>query len=378
MKMCVLFRKTIGFIFLTFVPLFSQIQAPQGNIDYAMEYFPPAGGIIMHGGWCEPDWVVKNEMWLLTGQGWSLMNVPGSPYFAHHSMTYDSLRQVLILCGNDIYSGGNGVYQTWQYDGNRWTRVQDIPTNITFGDPELAFDLARNRVVAYISDWENNVEIWEYDGTNWQNISPLVLPPACPDGALMKYDTDIARTVLVLPGGTWLWDGIRWVQAGDPPQNVQYGGMTFDSVRGEMVLLTTTMETWVFDGLSWAKKNPVHSPVPSPNGLFSLAFDSVRQKAVFFGGESPPMQNQVTYPTKTWEWDGVDWKEFSPAGAKGDINVDGTVDISDVILCLRQAVNLDPSNVDTADMNGDGVVDISDVILILRKAIGLDNKLAVL
>lgn len=57
---------------------------------------------------------------------------------------------------------------------------------------------------------------------------------------------------------------------------------------------------------------------------------------------------------------------------KGDINEDGEIDISDVILCLRQAVGLDPPTPATSDMNDDGEVDISDVILILRKAVGLD------
>ncbi|MCD6221185.1 dockerin type I repeat-containing protein [bacterium] len=57
---------------------------------------------------------------------------------------------------------------------------------------------------------------------------------------------------------------------------------------------------------------------------------------------------------------------------KGDINGDGEVDISDVILCLRQAVELDPPQPDLADINEDGEIDISDVILILRIAVGLD------
>lgn len=119
--------------------------------------------------------------------------------------------------------------------------------------------------------------------------------------------------------------------------------MTFDSVRNEMVLINTDMETWVFDGFAWSKKNPVHSPEPAPNGLFCLAFDPVRMKAVFFGGESPPMQIQIpaTYPTKTWEWDGFDWKEFSSTSHKGDINNDGNIDISDVILILRKSIGLD-------------------------------------
>jgi len=64
--------------------------------------------------------------------------------------------------------------------------------------------------------------------------------------------------------------------------------------------------------------------------------------------------------------------DSKPSFNKGDINKDGRIDISDVILCLRMAIGLDPVNVNLADMNNDGVVDIADVILILRKAVGLD------
>jgi len=58
-------------------------------------------------------------------------------------------------------------------------------------------------------------------------------------------------------------------------------------------------------------------------------------------------------------------------GNIGDINNDGTVDVSDVILCLRMAIGLNQADPQKADMNKDGNVDISDVILILRISIGL-------
>ena len=57
---------------------------------------------------------------------------------------------------------------------------------------------------------------------------------------------------------------------------------------------------------------------------------------------------------------------------KGDINEDGEIDISDVILCLRMAIGLDTPDPSLADMDGNEEVDISDVILILRESIGLD------
>ena len=55
----------------------------------------------------------------------------------------------------------------------------------------------------------------------------------------------------------------------------------------------------------------------------------------------------------------------------GEINKDDLVDISDVILELRMALQIDPIK-PCSDINKDGVVDISDVILTLRMALKLD------
>ncbi|MBI5196248.1 MAG: hypothetical protein HZA10_07990 [Nitrospirae bacterium] len=59
----------------------------------------------------------------------------------------------------------------------------------------------------------------------------------------------------------------------------------------------------------------------------------------------------------------------------GDVNIDKGIDIVDVILTLRCALELDPMAQclqECGDMNGDGVIDIVDVILVLRGALELD------
>lgn len=56
----------------------------------------------------------------------------------------------------------------------------------------------------------------------------------------------------------------------------------------------------------------------------------------------------------------------------GDMNCDDLIDISDVILILRMALQIDPIQ-PCSDINNDGIVDISDVILTLRMALGLDS-----
>ena len=59
------------------------------------------------------------------------------------------------------------------------------------------------------------------------------------------------------------------------------------------------------------------------------------------------------------------------AGLLGDMNGDDLIDISDVILVLRMALQIDPIK-SCSDINNDGIVDISDVILTLRMALKLD------
>ena len=87
-----------------------------------------------------------------------------------------------------------------------------------------------------------------------------------------------------------------------------------------------------------------------------------------------------------WAVDSVSFmvSEIIPLGP-GDINSDGKIDISDVLLCLRMAVGLDitlgqqtypspyPAELITlANINEDAGVDITDVILILRLSVGLE------
>ena len=62
------------------------------------------------------------------------------------------------------------------------------------------------------------------------------------------------------------------------------------------------------------------------------------------------------------------------AGNNGDINQDGRVNLADVLLAQRFAldkITLTAEQQIRADMSGDGTVDVSDVVLIQRKALGL-------
>lgn len=62
------------------------------------------------------------------------------------------------------------------------------------------------------------------------------------------------------------------------------------------------------------------------------------------------------------------------AALKGDVNVDGTVNVTDAVLVLLNITELSPLSAAqraVADMNADQAIDVADAVLILRKAVGL-------
>jgi hypothetical protein len=308
---------------------------PSKRIDYAMAYLPSLHSVIMHGGWAPPDWVPTDETWKWDGHRWSRWIVAGSPAFAHHTMAFDSERNVLVICGRPTPAQG-GEYQIWEFNHEAWSRKADIPVNQTArGDPKLTYDERRNRLLLYAAGAGGIAEVWELDGSNWRLIRSPHQPARCDDGCLCQYDAAIGKSVLIaeertspqllawdgrewgMAGGTgtqiWLWDGVDWVRLpGEQPPRAVWGGTAFDNTRHELILLTTRMETWALRGNRWTKVLPARTPEPSPNGFFAMAYDPYHRVSLFFGGESRTKEPEKdwVYPEATWIYDGQNWSLY--------------------------------------------------------------------
>lgn len=113
--------------------------------------------------------------------------------------------------------------------------------------------------------------------------------------------------------GPYVWTGSEWVVKTLPdnvrPSPRSRAAMAFDSVRNEVVLFGgenyndgDLNDTWVWNGTTWTEKTPDSSP-PSLN-WGTMAFDAVRGKMVLFGGN---------YENDTWTWDGTNWTKESPS-----------------------------------------------------------------
>jgi uncharacterized protein (TIGR03437 family) len=135
----------------------------------------------------------------------------------------------------------------------------------------------------------------------------------------MAYDS--AHGQVVLFGGnnngaflndTWVWDGSNWTKRSPPTSPSTRDGlaMAYDSAHSEVVLfgggfynavtksLSDFNDTWVWDGSNWTQQSPQTSP-PARDS-HAMAYDSVRDSAVSFGGANA---NAVIFGD-TWTWNG--------------------------------------------------------------------------
>src|SRR5262249_31259951 len=101
------------------------------------------------------------------------------------------------------------------------------------------------------------------------------------------------------------------------PSNRQNHAMTYDSARHVVVLFGgyrggfgLNNETWERDGKPWTKITPKGAS-PDARGNMGLAYDSVRQKVVLYGGAGIG----GTALGDTWEYDASGWHIAFPANS---------------------------------------------------------------
>lgn len=276
---------------------------------------------------------MRADTWAWDGANWTERAIVARPPSrSYEAMAYDASRQRAVLFGGYGNNGVAGLGDTWEWDGARWTeRIFSSQTPPGRGQTALAYDAARQRVVLFGGVTQFTLggvtlaDTWELDGQGWSRRTPVTSPPARANHHL-AYDSSRQRVVLV--GGssendvlftdTWEWDGVNWTErlpASTPPGN--WGrAIAYDGARQRAVLFGGFMsnETWAWDGNAWALLAPATSP--AARGGHAMAYDSMRQRVLMFGGFEMP-----NLYAETWEWDGATWSQrlpvTSPLGSFG-------------------------------------------------------------
>jgi hypothetical protein len=172
-----------------------------------------------------------------------------------------------------------------------------------------AYDQSRDRVVVLTTDFAEAAQTWEWDGNSWTQVQDAG-PPARYAGGLV-YDSANKQSLLFGGldlkdnplGDTWGWDGAAWRQVsayGPPPRAT--AGIAYDSSRKCTVLFgglgaspglgtLAAPETWEWDGKRWTQRQDIGRTSRSDP---AMAFDSQRNVVVLFGGSNGSAE--------TWEY----------------------------------------------------------------------------
>ena len=242
------------------------------------------------------------------------------------SMFYDSVRNFTILFGGLNGTGYLGDTDSW--DGSGWTTISNSGPSKRVA-AAVAFDPVHGQGVLFGGGDATGPlgDTWLWNGQSWSPASPN--PSSLPtprSHAMMAWDGHH----IVLFGGaigggdandTWIWDGTNWAPgpiAG--PGARDSGAIAFDSVRNNVVLfggynVSTTNElgdTWLWNGsaMTWTKQTPANSP--TARTAQAMVFDTLRGQAVIYGGYTQQTQTDVI---ETWAWNGQTWTILNPPHA---------------------------------------------------------------
>ncbi|HET8542665.1 MAG TPA: kelch repeat-containing protein [Anaeromyxobacter sp.] len=263
------------------------------------------------------------------------------PAMAGGAMAFDPSRRRSVLFGG---SASDGTYRTdvWEWDGIRWWNVQPALAP-PLGAPAMAYQpysKVTGRIVVFggRTTGDPSNELWEWDGATWTQRPTSGGPPQKRNRAGLAYDA--LQNVLVLFGGngyfpqfpfpeepaplndTWELSGSpsawTWTRRANPPPaglTPRYGHALLPTESGAIAFFGALAgsqfsdQVWRWDAApvakSWTKLTVGTSP--AARGLHVMTWDSVRGRALLFGGKSA--QGELR---DVWEWTGTEFVQRSP------------------------------------------------------------------
>jgi hypothetical protein len=261
------------------------------------------------------------ELWGWDGTQWSLISADASGLTWRNwpAVAYDSSRNVLVVHGG-LQAGAN-FDETWEWDGQTWTRFTDSGPGPREG-ALMAYDATRATTVLFggsTPDLQIHGDTWEWDGQHWTQVSETGPAPRFPGG--MVYDP--ARQEVLLYSGhfaastgefikyddLWVWDGNTWREItveGATPGHRTHAGFVYDPMTETVLLIGSGGDTflgdvWAWDGTKWDEIPTSNTPVRSGH---NVAYDPARDRFVLFGGVDRPGGAALD---DTWEWDRLGW-----------------------------------------------------------------------
>lgn len=307
--------------------------------DHArMVFDPSAGESILFGGTSAFDRGTQtayesNETWAWTGTRWTQRFPVHSPSpRSAHAMSYDSLRDRIMLFGGRYQTGTgsdrklNFLGDTWVYENGDWRELALDPAPSPRHLSSMAYDPIRDRTILYggttlASDGETAVvlaDTWEFDGTRWTRVNndqvkvgnpALVYDAARDQMILLGTDTEFKPHMYRYDPAAKTWNEIKPEKMIDC---VNDAAVVYHSASQSLLAIggvcavtdSFTAKTWQYDGTNWNEVKTV-TAVSRTTGS-AMAFDSMRETAVFYGGtehlDSAPRSLTLLFSRGNWHF----------------------------------------------------------------------------
>lgn len=174
-----------------------------------------------------------------------------------------------------------------------------------------------------------SAETWIYSGGRWTQRFPAHSPEARSIQSMVwnsrsdrvilfggRTEAPNSKTVAPFLNDTWSWDGKDWhlVESATSPSNRVYAAIAYDSVNDRVVLfggdvygadgktIEPVYDTWEFDGSQWTRLESAGAPeVRRP----LLAYDPVREEMILLGINSSGGTLMYRYESASRVWEEV-------------------------------------------------------------------------
>lgn len=303
-------------------PRETAIPGPPGRFGAAMAFDAKTGVVLAFGGQGTDGFLA--DTWSWNGSGWTELHPAASPSGrVGAKAVYDEATGMLLLYGGSTSSGP--ISDLWAWDGQRWKQLNPQHTPPPRAGASLTYDRRSRIVLLFGGDSGDRTpllrnDLWAWNGSDWMQESPVTVPPARSDAALVF---DEASGLTILFGGTngtplndtWAWTGRTWspVMARSSPAGRYGASAVYDEATESIVLFggagfengasETFADTWMWAGTTWQR---VSESGPSARWLSTMAYDPERRAVVLFGGPAP--SKTASTLGDTWLWNGSAWK----------------------------------------------------------------------
>jgi hypothetical protein len=287
---------------------------PSPRYGPAMAYEAARQRVVLFGGLGLISLPHFNDTWEWDGGAWTQVADMGPSGRQYSSMAYDDSRQRLVLfggLGREIGGTGGDVAngETWEWNGTEWTQVADVGP-VPRGGCAMTYDTVRQRVVLFGGSNAGGTirfgDTWEWDGTEWTQTADT--GPSGRRFPALVFDG--SRGSLVLFGGlgetqwhedTWEWVAdTGWVERQDMgPRGILTPTMAYTTQHtvlfGSHRLGGAAGQTWEWDGRLWTQRQDMGPP---SRAFHAFTHDSQRDRVVLFGGWSYELSDPLG---DTWE-----------------------------------------------------------------------------